>query len=108
MKRKDWPSIDDDLEWITADQKKGGIPEVWYKAEVEPDDPEDKERFKTQLENNTRIWRALRTLIARRYQARKSIDLEKPNLDERFWVNQGYRAALQDIYRLLPTKEKDT
>jgi hypothetical protein len=79
-----------------------GISTEWL---IEDRTPEDRRKTKELLQNSTIQFRLLRKILEKKFRDRplvSKIDLDKSNLDLRIVYNEGYREALQEIYRLLP------
>lgn len=94
----------DDLEntLTTFDPKQGVLAKAWYAAE-DAKDSEDREEVERYFLNETRIWRSLRLILNRRYQALdRRIPLDGVNLPMRVGYDEGYKQALRDVYRLVP------
>jgi len=73
----------------------------WF---TEDKDTEAKERLEQTLRNSTLQFRLLKKILEEIFNEKrfKYADLDKPNLEDRYIYLEGYRRALQDIYRILP------
>jgi hypothetical protein len=60
-----------------------------------------------QLTTNQELFDALRSILERRFDSADigEYQFDSPAFQERLIFSQGYKKALKDIYRLLPTKE---
>lgn len=106
MKRFNFPEIDQDLEW-EDELRRGGGTQVWAKTADIPE--EEKDNFAAGLRRNVYL-QTLRKMVALRYQ--KMDDLSPTDLSETTWAvklayKEGYRAALKDIYKLIPTDPQE-
>lgn len=78
-----------------------GLDSRWF---IEDKDQEAKEQTKKVLVNSTLQFRLLKHILEDMFKNKKlkSVDFDKPALDQRVYYNEGYKAALQEVYRLLP------
>jgi hypothetical protein len=84
------------------DTKVGGLDSRWTNGN---DDPI---KFKKQLLAQTLIWRVFLKILKELYRNASTVqtDLEKPNIQERILFNEGYKKALTDVYKLIPTQKE--
>lgn len=82
------------------DTPKARIDSRWYR------DVEDHDYFRKQLLSQTMIWDQMIRVLKELYRNSNDneFDLEKPNIHERMLYNEGYKKAIVDIYKLIPTK----
>lgn len=66
------------------------------------------ESFLDQLKSQTIIWRVFAKLLSDLYRERHAaeFDFSDPAFQAKLLYSEGYKKALQDVYRLLPTMEK--
>lgn len=78
----------------------GGIDSRWTNNVI------DKESLLKQLKSQTVIWRQFLKILKELYRNAHSdeFDLDKPNIKERLLYNEGYKKALMDVYKLIPTQ----
>lgn len=86
------------------DNKPNGLDSRWFRGE---DDPE---KFRAQLTSQTWIWRRMTGILKELYRnsTTTEYDFEKPHMHERMLFNEGYKKALVDIYKLIPTQRETT
>jgi hypothetical protein len=84
------------------DTKVGGLSSLWINGSDDPD------KFKKQLTSQTLIWKQFIKILKELYRnsTTAEYDLEKPNVHERMLFNEGYKKALTDIYKLIPTQRE--
>jgi|CXWL01.1.fsa_nt_gi hypothetical protein len=85
------------------DTKKGGLDSRWFNGE---DDPE---KFKKQLTSQTWLWRRFLKILKELYRNSSTLeyDFKEPHMHERMLFNEGYKKALIDIYKLVPSQRDD-
>lgn len=94
--------MDNQLEDKVDDlQKSGGLDSRWFSEDKKP---EDKDRTKQVLLNSTIQFRLLKKILTVMFKEKKlkPVDFDKPSVDQMVYYNEGYRQALQDVYRILP------
>ena len=90
------------LDHSVDDEKKGkGLDSKWF---VEDTTKDDKKKTEEVLRNSTLQFRLLKHILRDMFNEKrfKYSDLDKVNLEERYIYLEGYRKALQDVYRILP------
>lgn len=86
-----------------GDTKVGGLSSQWT------DGNDDPEKFKKQLVAQTVIWRQFNKILKGLYRNIQSFeyDFDKPNMDQRMIFAEGYKKALTDIHKLVPTQKSE-
>ena len=82
-----------------------GLDSRWFTGESK----EDKQKFEEQLKSQTLIWAKLIKILKEMYRSAdvREYNFETPNMHERMLFNEGYKKALIDVFKLLPTQRGD-
>lgn len=81
--------------------KAGKALTIWERAY----NGKEPESFLEQLKSQTIVWRVFAKLLSDLYRERHAaeFDFSDPAFQAKLFYSEGYKKALQDVYRLIPT-----
>ena len=91
-----------ELEAQVTDDDTGGLDGRWFAEDG--GDRNSRAETKKMLENSSIQFRLLKKILESEFRQRQidPVDFSKPNFDQKRMYDEGYRKALQTIYKILP------